>query len=268
MAKFERGLLLQGLNLIVLPVVRLCLRNSLKLQDLIDCAKRCFIRAAEQELKRRGEKITLSRLSIMSGMQRKDILRCRAEEPESSSSGKALIGKIIGQWQTDRRFLSSNGSPRTLTIGQDSEFAKLVNTVSCDVNQATVLFELERTGSIIRSGRSIRLCMDTYLPLDDALTGFNFLSMDCDDLISAVEENVSMMPGLPNLHLRTDYDRIRADGVDKIKSWFLKEGNAFHTRARNFISKFDQDVNPDQKYSGDFTKVVLGAFSRIIRNKR
>lgn len=262
MAKFERTLLIQALSLVLMPVARLCLRNSLKIQDLMGCAKTCFLRAAEEELKRQGEKVTPSRLSIMSGMQRKDIARCTAGHSEPSS-GKALITKVVGQWQTDKRFLTGKGTPRALTIGQESEFARLVAAVSCDVNPATVLFELERTGSIIRTGESIKLCAETYLPLDDAMAGFNILSMDSDDIISAVEENILTSPRLPHLHLRTEYDRIRADRTEEIKTWLLKEGNAFHTRARNFISKFDEDVNPNPKYRGEFSKVVLGSFSRV-----
>lgn len=198
----------------------------------------------------------------MTGMHRRDVMKFSTGAPETDRS-KSLISKVVGQWRTNKRYLNKKGGPRVLNLGLNSEFTELVGAVSQDLNPATVLFELERLGSVIRVEGGVKLQVETYVPKGDVLAGFNILGADSEDLTAAVEENLFENPSLPHLHLRTEFDRIRVDVADKIKLWLLKEGQAFHAKVREYISKFDQDVNPDSKYSGGFMKVVLGAFSKV-----
>ena len=251
------------LKILARPIVEFCLRNSLRIQDLEQCFRQVLVEAAREEIERKGGKVTDSRLSIMTGLHRREITRLVKSDPVSETNGN-LITKIVGHWQTDKRFCLKSGRGRTLSLDREGgEFYKLVRSISSDLNPATVLFELERTGAVERTEQGVRLVEKEYIRRGDLEGGFRVVGADIGDLIGAAECNLLEKRDIPQLHLRTEYDRVREDAIPRIQKWILNEGHALHQRARAFISRFDQDVNPQLKYSGRFQKVVLGSFGRV-----
>lgn len=250
------------------PLSRVALKNGLKIQDLEECLKRSLLLAAEGELTTQNAKSTVSRLSVMTGIHRKDIDRLSGEQtPFKGEEG--LISRIVGHWQTSEDFVTKDLKPRVLSLGgESSTFSSLVSSVSKELNPATVLFELERTGVIEKSAQGIRLQKQSYSPNDKAEYGLSLLADDCSDLIDAVSENLEENPTLPNLHARTVFDKVREEDLDELKSWLIKEGHALHLKARVKLSKMDQDISPKTHFTGRVVKVVLGSFSRIIREHK
>ena len=267
MPQVQRKLLLQCFKLLLRPLVSFSLKHSLKLQDLIECVKIVFVEGAKAHLLREGKAVTSSRVSVMTGVHRRDVARIQREETYLEDSG-GLITRVVGCWRTDIRFTTKNRKPRVLSCGtQLSEFSELVRCVNSDLNPATVLFELERVGAVQRTKGGAQLVMESYIPKGDPLEGFQILSRDVEALLCSVEENVIRQPEVPHLHLRMEYDRVRAEAVPALKEWFLKEGHAFQVRARDLVAQHDQDVNPDSSYKGEEVRVVLGCFSNIARGK-
>lgn len=258
----DRRVLIYALSTILSPVIRFCLRHSLKFQDLLECAKACFVKMAKEELESKSQVATDSRLSLITGLNRRNVTNFKDREADWESR-KGVVSKVIGQWQTDKRFLTSKGEPRVLDLGPDSEFFKLVQAVSKDLSPATVLFELERIRAVRRTSKGLKLLVEIYVPEGDVIQGLNFLGMDVDGLIGAAEQNLFESPAVPNLHLAVSYDKIRASEDENIRRWLLKEGNSFLIRMRDYVSQFDQDVNPDAKYKGKFMSVLLGTFSKV-----
>lgn len=241
-----------------------CLRHSVKLQEIIEACKVTLIEAAAHELSRSGREITAGRLSIMTGVHRPDVQRLYRTR-DHVKTAEDVISRIVGQWQSDHRFTTPGGRrPRDLTFtGKRSEFAKLVGVVSGDLNPYTVLFELERMGLVVRKEDRLRLNAHVTVITGDAETGFRLLSQDSDDLIQCVEENVLNPCSPRNLHGRTEYDSISAKYVEQIREWFLKEGIAFHGRARKYLSRFDKDINRRINSADPEVRVTVCTFSRV-----
>jgi hypothetical protein len=252
---------LAGLQLLLGPLARFCLRHSLKLQDIMELFKIALIDAAEAEMKSSGHKINVSRLSVMTGIHRPDVVRLFREH-STKDEGNALT-RVLGMWQQDSRFLNSSGRPKTLVLdGKDNQFVELVSAVSSDLNPYAILFELERTKLVARTRNGIKLAGEVYNPRGDVQAGFKLLAEDSEDLLCSVEANL-LGSELPNHHIKTQYDRIAARFIPEIKVWLLEEGMAFHKRIRNYLSKFDLDLNPKLKMDEPVTRVALGSFSRI-----
>lgn len=263
MRSLDRDIAFKLLAFVLRPAVKFCVRHSLRLQDIIEVSKTLFVNAASEELKNQGLRANNSRISVMTGVHRRDI---GSIEQGLSTKGysKDLVTKVMGAWQTDKRYCTSSGSPRVLTYeGNDCEFDRLVYSISTDVNPAAVLAELERSGSIEKRRSGIMLVKGSFIPKGDIQSGFKVASDDADDLTLAVEENLLEEPNLTNLHARTQFDNVRPSGVKDIKLWFLREGHRLHLNARKVISKHDQDVNPDPKFEGKGVRVVLGTFSFV-----
>ncbi len=259
----RKAQLMRLLALVLRPAIRFCLRHSLRLQDFVECAKMVFIDECARVLEAREMKQNISRISVMSGVHRRDVARIQQYGLQLHYE-QDLITKVVGLWQSGSRFRNKNGEPRVLsTQGDSAEFSELVKAVSRDMNPGTVLFELERIGAVKLLDGQARLTIESYVPQGDSQKGFAILANDMDDLTLSVEENVLASPDLPQFHARTEYDNIRPDAVPILKRWFLKEGHEFHARVRDFVSKYDQDINPDPNFKGRGIKVNFSAFSNV-----
>ncbi|MBX7144618.1 MAG: hypothetical protein K1X79_09225 [Oligoflexia bacterium] len=260
---FNRVLLLKHLSSLLRPVAALCVRYGIRVQDIIEALKSALVHEATRQLNKEGEKVTVSRVGVMTGLQRKEVLRLQSGQ-ERSPSQHDLVAKVLGQWQFDKEFVATGGKPRILPLdGSSRSFYGLVKKVSQDLNPATVLFELERCGLVRRTRSGVLLISPTYALSERAEDGFDILSDDLRSLLGVVEHNLSEPVGLSHLHARTMYDKIRPEGIERIKEWLLREGHAMHDRARAFLSQYDQDVNPDPNFKGQPAKVFLGTFGGV-----
>lgn len=263
MATLPQDFLLVCLRRMMNPIIRFCLRHSLRIQEVYEAAKFDFIKLAADELQNTGVEPNISNLSAMTGLHRRDVMRLYRDE-SSIDEPRNLISRIIGQWQQDKRFTTKAGAPRVLSFeGENSDFRNLVRLMSGDLKPGTVLAELERLHVVERTPRGLRLLRPSYMPRENVAEGFGMLSDDMNDLISSVEQNIFDPPAVPNLHARTEYDKVRADAVQKIRVWLMKEGSKFHRRARAYISNFDLDINPNLKGPVETVRVVLGTFTAI-----
>lgn len=261
--RLEHGLAMRLLRFVARPVVRFSLRHGLKLQDVIEVLKAVFVDIAVEHAHQPDRNLNVSRVSLMTGVHRRDIQRLRSRE-QPGEYEKDLVTKVIGRWLTDRQFTTKDRSPRTLTYeGAESEFFDLVRTVSSDVGPLAVLFELDRIQAVERTRSGLKLVHESYVPQGDPGEGFELLARDSCDLLHAVEENVLMQKDPSNFHARTEFDNVRPAAIKDLKNWFLKEGHKFHARIRDIVSRHDQDVNPDRKFKGKGMRVVFGGYSFV-----
>lgn len=265
MALIPRQTISLILRKLMAPVARFCIRHAVRAQDLYEFAKVALIEEAAKDIQRRGDKVTASRLSAITGLQRRDVVKY-ADSDVVLDDSKDRIQKVIGAWQGTKAYRTKAGTPRVLSFGgEQSEFSALVKSVSKDLNAATILFELERIGVVEKASTGVRLVLDAVSPRDNPEAGFSIVSSDIHDLIRAAEENLFTETELPNLHVRTLYDRIRSDAVPEIRQWLLREGHSFHARAREFISQHDQDINPVISYKGKTQTVIVNSFGRTFK---
>ncbi|MCB0330048.1 MAG: hypothetical protein KDD70_10300 [Bdellovibrionales bacterium] len=244
------------------PVARFCVRNGFKIKEFTELLKKALIDAAVSELKASREQISVSKIHVMSGVPRVEVKRIYVKG-ERKSSEVNLLSRVLARWQQDKRFLTKSGKPRVLTLeGMSSEFVKLVTSVSISLNPYTVLFELERMGLVEKTTHGVKLKGRSYVTSDHG-EGFQFLAEDVADLIETVQENLDGKNATPNHHIKTEFNNIPAEYLQRIREWFDKEGASFHQRARNFLSKLDRDSNTKVKTKNNKTiRAAIGSFSR------
>ena len=243
---------------------RYCLRHSIRIQETVERLKSALVRVAIEEIQRQGEKPSTSKISVMTGLHRRDVERLASGEPLYDGRD-SVPERIVGVWQHSKRFTNVKRKPRPLSR---SEFDKLVEGVSRELSPSTVLFELKRSGVVEVRGEKFHLSRMTYSPSDKVEHGLAILSSDLNDMIEAVDENLSKITDIPNLHARTEFDNVRPEQLAEMRAFLVREGHEFHRKVRNFISQQDQDISPDPNFSGQGVKVVVGSFSRIQRGDK
>jgi len=174
----------------------------------------------------------------------------------------------LGKWQYERKYRSKSGRVRALSVlGNESEFAELVRSVSQDLNPYSVLAELDSARLIERKDDTVALVSQVYIPAGDIKRGFQLAASDIDDLVVSVEENIAHSDSPPNLHIKTSYDNIRQDAIPEIRKWCIEKGEKLHREAREYFSKFDLDLNQPSNSSssggGSVSGVTVAGGARV-----
>ena len=115
--------------------------------------------------------------------------------------------------------------------------------MGAQINPGTVLFELERVGLAKREGGQVRLLSDVEDLSRKPDRAFQLYVREITTLADAIEENTSS-ESPKHLHIHTEYDGIPDSALPEVQSWFLEVGREFHRRAREFLARFDMDLNP------------------------
>ncbi|MCB0359009.1 MAG: hypothetical protein KDD44_05220 [Bdellovibrionales bacterium] len=253
----------RALGIMLRPLVRWWLGRGQVLQGFVDVLKRILVDVAQEELARVGSKPTIARISVMTGVHRKDVSKLLSDQPVQSASGSNIAMRVLNQWEQEPAFQTAAGKPKALRFqGDDSEFSTLVRSVNSSLKPGTILFELERLGVVKKSDRGVQLIQD-YQPLSrDPEQATELMARNIGTLIRASRENVETPGDAVNLHIRTEYDNVFRDDLPTIRKWFLEEGKAFHRRARAFLSRFDKDIN-EQPGKEAGARVALVAYSLI-----
>jgi hypothetical protein len=120
------------------------------IDEFVRAAKRAYLRAAMQVVDRQGQRVNISRLSVATGMTRKEVATLLGNSQEGGNAttnnrGQQRALRVLKGWMTDPRFQNSKGRPDELRFrGPKKSFIFLVRLYGGDVTPKSVLRELER----------------------------------------------------------------------------------------------------------------------------
>ena len=243
------------------PIVRFCLRQGLRIKELEEFFRQALVEEAQTTIEDAGGEGSVSKISVITGIHRVEVSRLLAGERRPRGKHDVL-NRVIGLWSQGAAYRDKSGAPRLLTFqGLGSEFAALVSHISKEVSHYPLLFELERIGAIEYKDELVRLNVVEYTPRGDAEHGLEILGDDVASLIETVQGNLTDRSERPDLQLRTSYDNIPPEHLEEIRTWVLERGAAFQTEVREYLSRFDRDVNPEVAAGGGRAKVSVSVFS-------
>lgn len=228
---------------LLLPIARFCTGRSIRLQELTDALKRCLVEAAREQLIREGERPTAARLSVLTGVHRKD-LKSFKTDPVGEPLRKHPIVRLLSLWTTDREFSDGAGHPKALSTGTNGtgSFASLAERLGGDASQYGLLFVLERDGLVERGpDGTVRLLKTEYT---DRGAGWDMLSELFEDGIRCIEHNLAAPADQRNLQLKTVFDNIPHRFAEKLRAEIRERGVRFQEEIRLLLSQYDRDVNP------------------------
>lgn len=141
--------LLDTIARVLAPIVRLLIERGVSFQVTSELLKRVYVDAARRHFA--GDDATGTRLSLLTGLNRKEIRRLTSEaaaekRPEDIASFASATHAV---WTSVRRWRDRDGNPKPLVRrggGRQASFDDLVRSITLDHRPAAVLAELTRLG--------------------------------------------------------------------------------------------------------------------------
>ena len=230
------------------PLVRILLRNGIPYRTFSDIAKRVYVEVATEEFCIPGRKQSKSRVSILTGLSRKEVLRVRrlpALDDQGAGARYNRAARVVAGWVRDRRFRDDTGNPAELPFeGGAASFGKLVKAYSGDAPARAVLDELLRVGTVqrIQDGK-IRLLERSYIPKTGEIDKIGILGVDTSDLIATIGNNIRR-PDTPLFQRKVCYDNLPLEVLPELKKKAADRGQALLESMDRWMSARDRDVTP------------------------
>lgn len=148
----DRCAVVQTCRVLLRPIASLLLKCGMTWREFADVSKSVFVTVASQDYGLNGRPTNVSRVSILTGVSRKEITRVRTllEHESTPLPNKTTDAtRLLSGWHQDPDFLTPAGEPRTLPLdGEGASFATLWKRYGGDVPVTSMRKELERAGAI------------------------------------------------------------------------------------------------------------------------
>jgi hypothetical protein len=164
--------LLRALRHVLLPLVRVMIARGLTLPALVEMLKSLLVEVADKEFGIAGKPPTDSRVSLVTGVHRKDVSRLRqlAVRPDAPAPMAVSLGaQLVAVWMGSPQYLDDDGRPlpllRFASEGGALSFESLVAGVNSDIRSRVVLDEWVRQGLVrVDDERRVHLNAEAFVP--------------------------------------------------------------------------------------------------------
>ena len=237
------------------PLVRVLLRNGIPFRTFADLAKRVYVSVASEEFAIEGRIASVSRVSVITGLSRKEISRVKGNrEAENNISVQKYnrAARVISGWVTDPRFTDKDGEPMDLAVENDNtSFAELVRIHSGDVPARAVLDELVRVDNVAltEDGR-VRLLGRAYVPRTGEIDKIGILGTDASDLMETINYNMSNQEKGARFQRKVSYDNLPVEAMDELRKISASHAQKFLELLNRHIAEYDRDINPEAGGTG------------------
>ena len=264
MAPFNTAPLVSALIKILRPLIRILLRNGMSYVTFANIAKWVFVDTAAREFGIAGKKQSVSRISVLTGLSRKEVKKTKeAEQPPEGEMDEQYnrAARVIAAWRRELLYNDREGNPKMLPVtGDDPSFSELVRQFSGDLPVRAVLDELINSGNVVMTeDNRVRLLVRAYVPGNDDNAKLQILGTDVALLIKTIDHNMQAVPPARWYQRKVLYDNLPREVLPFFRD--VSAESAQHTLEHldKWLAENDRDNNPDVEGTGRYSS-GLGIF--------
>ena len=225
--------LVASLRRVLRPLVRLMLARGVTYTYLCELLKALFVDIADKDFRIDQKPPTDSRVSLVSGVHRKEVSRLRVELANDTESVPGVVplgAQLVAVWLGTAQYLDEAGRPlplaRFASEGGERSFEALVAGVNSDIRPRVVLDEWLRLGMVhIDERRMVCLNVDAFVPVDGFDEKAFYFGHNLHDHVAAAAHNL-MGGGKPFLERSVHYDALGTDAIAALAQQSGKAGMA------------------------------------------
>lgn len=256
--------LLAATRRLLRPLVRLLVRRGVTFPVMSDLLRALFVDVAANDLLPDPKSRTDSRISLMTGVHRKEIRRLRSlDHPEQSEPMIVTVATlVIARWLA----LADPGAPPPslprAADGGITSFEGLVAAVTTDIRPRAVLEEWVDQGLVTLDEQDVvHLNVGAFVPKSGGEEQVFFLGRNLHDHIAAGADNVMADAAAPFLDRSAHYDRVSPDLARRIEADAREIANrALREINERALAMIDAEETGGGHANGDAARVNIGVY--------
>ncbi len=239
--------LTSALSRLLKPLVRLLIHYQITYPFIAQLLKSIYLQVATESFPVEGKRVTDSRLSLLTGIHRKDVRRLRYEDDPLATvqlKTESLSAQVIASWLSLSKYSDEEGNAKPLhrlaTNGEPS-FESLVEQVSKqDLRSRSLLDEWTRKNIVkIDENERVHLLKEAFIPSENFDDKAYFFGHNIHDHIAASSHN--LMDNTPPYFDRGVY-------YNNLQSTSIKELQALSEQlAMNMIKEINRKARHLQR---------------------
>lgn len=224
--------LVQAVTTLLRPLVRLLLHFQITYPYLCQLLKGIYIDVASNEFQAEGTRQTDSRITMLTGVHRKDVRRFREEGLDElrAPSALPLSAQIVAAWLSEPGFQEADGTPRALPrlakAGDgDISFEALVDRVARqDLRARSVLDEWLRLGLVeMDANDRVQLQVEAFIPEKGFDEKLYYFGKNLHDHISVGAHNLTG-DGAPQFDRSVYYNNLSEASITRLIALVNEQG--------------------------------------------
>lgn len=249
----------RAIKQVLRPLVKLMLAKNITYPFVAELLKQVMVEVAHNEFRLQGKAQTDSRISLLTGVHRKDVKRLR-EAPnvdrDLEPSSVTLGAELVATWTTSAPFATRSGHPKKLarlaSAGGESSFEALVASVSTDIRSRAVLDEWLRLGIVHLENDHVVLNTEAFVPEQGAEEKAFYFGHNLHDHAAAATHNV--LGGQPPFFERSvHYNALSQSSIDTLAKLGADTGTqtlkALNRRAMELERKDAKTTEPKHRFT-------------------
>lgn len=268
----KKTLILAAVKKALRPLIRMLILSGLSYKDFTDVMRGAFLDEAHQSMVAAGKDVSVSRLSLMSGIHRKDVA-AYLKSPEDfispadkhKPSGPSAAFSVFSEW------VSNPKMPVVLPYAkQDSAqtFTSLCEKLTTDVRPKAIVDELIRLGLVLYEGGIVTLKKDAFVPENDFDYKLKFFSQNIYEHLESVSTNV-MDEGPRKFERLAIHNNLTDDDIEVLRAYVDKHGmellKSVYHQAEDMASRnASKKIAPKAKVN--LSSFSLGIFTNFSKN--
>jgi hypothetical protein len=199
--------MLDALDHIFRPIARLAILRRVRFADVAERLRRAFLSEARGQL---GEAAPVSRLAVMTGLQRRDITRLIEAREAAPSAAPDPLARLVAAWRAQY-----GGAPLP-HHGDAGSFDALARTIRQDVHPRSLLDMLVAAGTVERRGQQVHLLRTGHVPQPGSEAQLRYLGANVGDHLAVAVGNVAGDP--PGFDLAVHYGGLSEAAVAELEA--------------------------------------------------
>ncbi len=246
--KSALGALQSAVMHLLRPLVRILLNHGVPFSTFAEIARWVYVEVADKEFGIEGRKQSDSRISVITGLTRKDVARIKnVEKPEDRASGLSYnrAARVVSAWVREYPLEGTASGVAPLPLEGRRSVSELVRRHSGDMPVRAVVDELLRVGAIrLRDTGEAELMHKHYLPPQGERRKLVYLGDDVADLIATIGHNLTAKAPDTMFQRKVFYDNVPEEHLPAVRTAARKRGEAAIDALVNEMAVHDRDANP------------------------
>lgn len=251
----------ETLAALLLPVAQAMIARGTTIGMATESLKKALVKAADTSAS--GPESD-SRVSLRTGLHRKDVKRLRSETPRAARKGAPNAAALaLSLWSTAPIFADDTGAPRDLPRRGTSEtpgFDGLIRAARIDLPAATVLSELlaQQLVQTLPDGK-LRMLSSTFVPRQGTAGElYAFEATVIAHLTAATHNLTADEAAKRHFDRAVRYSHLSQDSVDKLEKTARQDAQHLLEKINSLANELQQ--NDAHRHSPATGQFVLGAF--------